>query len=363
MRLLMTTDTVGGVWVYALSLVEGLSRRGVRTDLVTCGPSPSDAQRSEVATMRGVQLHERPCRLEWEDDPWDEVAAWQAQVAEIATDINPDIVHANCFAAASEHCFAPTVLVAHSCVCTWWQSVRGERAPAAYERYRELASRALHRADRVVAPTRSFAEQFVAEHTPRRGVRIIHNGGATGFAPNAKLPRVIGAGRLWDEAKNAAVLARAAPQIAASVALAGEAAPDAAHAGIDCLGAIDRQQMKEALATSAIFVHPARYEPFGLAVLEAARSGCALVLGDIPTLRELWHGVAEFVAPDDPDQIAAVTNRLLADATSCRALGARARERSLAHSTTAMARRYRSLYAGMLSRPRGRLGRTSKAGA
>ncbi len=31
---------------------------------------------------------------------------------------------------------------------------------------------------------------------------------------------------------------------------------------------------------------PARYEPFGLSVLEAALSGCALVLGDIPSLRE-----------------------------------------------------------------------------
>ncbi len=39
------------------------------------------------------------------------------------------------------------------------------------------------------------------------------------------------------------------------------------------------------------------YEPFGLSVLEAALSGCALVLGDIPSLRENWDGAADFAEP------------------------------------------------------------------
>ena len=51
------------------------------------------------------------------------------------------------------------------------------------------------------------------------------------------------------------------------------------------------------MARTAVFVSPALYEPFGLAVLEAAQAGCALVLSDIPTFRELWDGVALFVAP------------------------------------------------------------------
>jgi glycosyltransferase involved in cell wall biosynthesis len=53
------------------------------------------------------------------------------------------------------------------------------------------------------------------------------------------------------------------------------------------------------LARASIYVHPARYEPFGLAILDAALAGCALVLGDIPSLRELWHDAAIFVPTED----------------------------------------------------------------
>ena len=43
----------------------------------------------------------------------------------------------------------------------------------------------------------------------------------------------------------------------------------------------------------------ARYEPFGLAVLEAAQAGMALVLSDTPGFRELWDDAAIFVAGED----------------------------------------------------------------
>lgn len=41
-------------------------------------------------------------------------------------------------------------------------------------------------------------------------------------------------------------------------------------------------------------------------MLEAAAAGCALVLGDIPSLREHWDGAAEFVPPDDHDALVAL---------------------------------------------------------
>ncbi len=75
------------------------------------------------------------------------------------------------------------------------------------------------------------------------------------------------------------------------------------------------------MGEAAIFAHPARYEPFGLAVLEAAMAGCALVLGDIPTLRELWDGAAVFVAPGRPDRLGEALAALAADEAGCRALG------------------------------------------
>ena len=54
------------------------------------------------------------------------------------------------------------------------------------------------------------------------------------------------------------------------------------------LGSLSPRALAAWLARAAIYCLPARYEPFGLSVLEAALSGCALVLGDIPSLREIW---------------------------------------------------------------------------
>ena len=64
---------------------------------------------------------------------------------------------------------------------------------------------------------------------------------------------------------------------------------------------------------AAIYVAPALYEPFGLTVLEAALSGCSLVLSDIPSFRENWDGAALLISTEDPDQWCAVLNRLSED--------------------------------------------------
>ena len=61
----------------------------------------------------------------------------------------------------------------------------------------------------------------------------------------------------------------------------------------------ERARDRTKLSGKPVFISTARYEPFGLAVLEAAQFGCALILSDIPTFRELWNGCAIFIDPDD----------------------------------------------------------------
>jgi len=90
---------------------------------------------------------------------------------------------------------------------------------------------------------------------------------------------------------------------------------------------------------------PARYEPFGLTALEAAWSGCALVLGDIDSLREVWDGAAIFVAPDDHAALAHALRRLIADTALRERYAALARERAEAHRPAAMADAYLRAYA------------------
>jgi len=109
--------------------------------------------------------------------------------------------------------------------------------------------------------------------------------------------------------------------------------------------------MAARLAEASVFASPARYEPFGLTVLEAALSGCALVLADIATFRELWDDAALFLPADD----IAEWHRTLADLTDngalARELGGRARKRSKRYSAACMGASYWEAYCTLLSAP------------
>ncbi|MFZ1996057.1 MAG: glycosyltransferase, partial [Solirubrobacteraceae bacterium] len=96
-----------------------------------------------------------------------------------------------------------------------------------------------------------------------------------------------------------------------------------------------------------VYAAPARYEPFGLGILEAGRDGCALVLGDIPSLRELWDGAGLFVDPGDDAGLGDTLEGLLAAPETAAAWGRRARERSRAYSAVAMGEAYLDLYERM----------------
>ncbi|HEX8155070.1 MAG TPA: glycosyltransferase family 1 protein, partial [Thermoanaerobaculia bacterium] len=72
-RVLMSADTVGGVWTYALELAGELQRGRVDVLLATMGRRLSPAQREEIAALPNVTVAESEYRLEWMDDPWRDV--------------------------------------------------------------------------------------------------------------------------------------------------------------------------------------------------------------------------------------------------------------------------------------------------
>jgi glycosyltransferase involved in cell wall biosynthesis len=97
-------------------------------------------------------------------------------------------------------------------------------------------------------------------------------------------------------------------------------------------------------ARASIYALPARYEPFGLSVLEAASAGCALVLGDIPSLRENWDGAALFVPPDDHCALTAAINDLINDPRRRALLAQGAVTRASRFSLGRMVDEYAALY-------------------
>ena len=61
---------------------------------------------------------------------------------------------------------------------------------------------------------------------------------------------------------------------------------------MQCAGELSESEMRELLSRAAIYIATSKYEPFGLAPLEAALSRCAIVANDIPSLREIWGDAA-----------------------------------------------------------------------
>jgi glycogen synthase len=353
-RVLMTTDTVGGVWTYAMELCRGLKRHGVEVVLLSMGRLPDEDQQHEVAQQDNVVLIPTKYRLEWMDDCLSDLEASGDALLTMEQQYKPDLVHVNGYwHARLGHC-APVLVVAHSCVSSWWQACRGTPLPAQWTPYRRRIREALSAADLLVAPTAAFLRDFQSHHGLAQRARVIRNGrDGTDLPPIAKENFVLAAGRVWDEAKNIGVLCKVARDLDVPVTVAGEtSAPDGSAAELNhvqMLGRLAPAQLARKMAQAAIFAAPARYEPFGLTILEAALANCALVLGDIPSFRELWEGAAVFVHPDDEDQWRNVLAGLSRAPSSVAELGAKARARALLYSTQRMADSYRDTYAELLS--------------
>jgi glycosyltransferase involved in cell wall biosynthesis len=345
----MTADTVGGVWTYALELAYALQAWDVEVALATMGAPLSAAQRAEVACVPNVRVYESTYPLEWMDDPWDDVARAGEWLLRLERSLRPDVVHLNGYVHGSLPWRAPTVMVGHSCVLSWWQAVKGTGAPERYDRYREAVTAGLQAAAVVVAPSKAMLRALDQHYALPPRQQVIYNGRTVDrYAPASKQPFILAAGRMWDEAKNIAALAHVAPALHWPVLVAGDAHHPNGHeqhfSGLNVLGKLSSASLAGWMARASIYALPARYEPFGLSVLEAALAGCALVLGDLPSLREIWGEAAVFVPPDSEDALAEQINGVIDDVPLRRSLAAKARAR--AHKLTAqrMAAAYYTLY-------------------
>lgn len=356
MRILMTTDTVGGVWTYCMELCAALRPYGVGIALASMGGAPSREQRQQVASMPHVTLYESTYKLCWMTDAWDDVEQAGEWLLSLERKLQPDIIHLNDLAHGALDWHSPVVLVGHSCVLSWWESVRKRPAPVAdWQPYRRAVRASLQAADRVVAPSTAMMDALIRHYGAIAAPSVIFNGRdfpALLPSPDAKIPFmepvVLSAGRLWDEAKNVGSLAAIAPDLSWKLQVAGaQSAPGGGLAdvgGLHHLGLLGQQALADRLLRASIYVAPARYEPFGLGILEAARAGCALVLGDIASLREIWGDAAEYVDPENPRAIRNSIEALIADPTRLSRMMERAWRRAQRYSASRMAAGYMHLY-------------------
>jgi glycogen synthase len=354
----MTADTVGGVWTYALELARALDKHGVEVALATMGPEPSRAQRQEAAAVKNLDLFKSNYKLEWMRNPWSDVRAAGEWLMSLEGRLQPEVVHLNGYVHAALPWKSPKLVVAHSCLYSWWRAVRQGEPPSAWAEYKNLVQRGLRAADLVVAPTKAMLKALDNNYpgSINGASLLIPNGlDVNGFKPAPKAKFVFAAGRLWDEAKNVEALIGISWQLPWTVCLAGDKQNTDTGTEVllseNCyaLGKLPRETLRHWYGCASIYVLPARYEPFGLTVLEAALSGCALVLGSIDSLKENWDGAAIFVNPQDRAALRDAIGELIKSETYRERLGRAARERALTFDSTRMAEQYLSAYSDLLA--------------
>jgi glycosyltransferase involved in cell wall biosynthesis len=352
--ILMTADTLGGVWTYSLELARALQACGTRFVLAAMGGPLTRTQRKEVQKLGNVTVFEGPFKLEWMDDPWRDLAASGEWLLDLERRTQPDLVHLNTFVHGALPFQAPKLVAGHSCVLSWWQAVKDAPAPQEWNRYRREVRRGLQAVDLVIAPSYAMLTALDRFYGPLASTAVIPNSRDPRlFAPMPKKEEfLLSAGRLWDEAKNIETLLAAAPELPWPIRMAGEWKHPSRNAAppppARMLGHLSPSELSHWLGRAAIYALPARYEPFGLSVVEAGLSGCALVLGDIPSLRENWDGAAILVPPNDRDALIRALRGLIDSPAQRRTLSRAALERALQFTPDRMA----SGYLGTLARLR-----------
>lgn len=349
-KILMTADTVGGVWNYALELVGALAPFGTQVTLATMGAPLSEDQRRQVGELNNLTVHESNYKLEWMENPWEDIEKAGKWLLELKNDVQPDLVHLNGLGHGALDWGVPVVTVVHSCVLSWWRAVKGEEAPREWDRYRETVTRSLQAADMVIAPTQAMMNQAESLYGPFKARTVIYNGRAQdSYRFGKKEPFVFSMGRVWDEAKNISMLAHIASDLPWPVYIAGDEKHPATGKSVELenvhfLGQLTEKEVADWLSRASIYALPARYEPFGLTMLEAAMSGCALVVGKTESQAEIWGNAARYVNPDSADELRDTINGLIKDEFVRNIMGCRAVKRSHGYTADPMGQDYDHVY-------------------
>jgi len=312
-HVLVTADTVGGVWTYTRELVCGLLRRGHQVTLVSFGQMPSAAQTLWM-NHKNLTYHPTNFPLEWMQNAEDGIVESARHLMRLIYEAQPDVLHFNQFCYGALECGIPKIVVAHSDVRSWWTSVHDCQPPPSpwLNWYTGLVARGLRCADVVVAPSQWMLDSICENYEAPECTEVIYNGRTAELFQSfrQKTDCVLSVGRVWDKAKQITLLLERNHSIPVRIAGPARHPENAGSIQIDrkknleFRGEQNEAQLCELYSDSATYAATSRYEPFGLAPVEAALSHCALIANDIPVFHELWGDAAFYFARNDPDGLA-----------------------------------------------------------
>lgn len=320
MHVLITTDTVGGVWTYTRELVTGLAVDGHTITLVSFGKLPSPDQTLWLRPLPAVDYRPTEYYLEWMEVAARDIEESRRYLELLVREVRPDVLHFSQYCYGDLDIDVPRIVVAHSDVISWWVAVHGyepDNTPW-MQQYRERVTSGLRAADLVIAPSHWMLNAVTRHYLHPEHGAVIYNGRSPELfdCDQKKQDVVLSVGRLWDEGKHASLLLQAAPPFATKIIgwfhepgrekkVLQDSPPN-----LEFCGPKSQDELRMLYAQSAIYVATSRYEPFGLSPVEAAFSRCALVMNDIPVFHELWGEAATYFRKDDPADLKRVTNEL-----------------------------------------------------
>lgn len=278
-----------------------------------------------------------------------------------------DLVHTHLFAGDTWGRLAALAGGARATVSTAHNTDLDEDGPG----HRAAGAVLARLTDRVVAVSRAVAEHVVARGVPRDRVLVIANGADPSRFPHPPAPL------LPDPARpRLATIGRLAPQKGVEDAIDALALLVPRFPGVDLtvvgegplLGALvlraERAGVRDrvrfagrvadvgtVLAETDLLLHPARWEGFGLVLVEAALAGVpavATAVGGIPEVVDAPR-TGYLVPHDSPAALARAAAALLSDPRALRATGEAARARALAlHTEERMVADYAALFRELL---------------
>jgi glycogen(starch) synthase len=361
MHVLITSDTVGGVWTYTQELATGLMRGGHQVTLVSFGKLPRPHQTTWIEALPGLDYRPTEYRLEWMEVAERDIEESRRYLELLVEEVRPDLIH------LSQYCYGdiavdvPRIVVAHSDVVSWWVAVHGcepDNTPWT-RRYREHVINGLRGAQVVIAPSEWMLDQVMKHYFRPQQARVIYNGRTPGlFAPeSAKENFVLSVGRVWDAAKQIQLLIQRPQPMPLSIVgwdeepgKEGREAFVCGRESVELLGSKSQVELQALYSKAAVYAATSRYEPFGLSPLEAALSRCALLMNDNPVFHELWGNSALYFHKDDPDDFARILGQFERDPVLRQEYGTRAYERARRNFTAErMVADYENVYQDVVS--------------
>jgi glycogen synthase len=343
-HVVVTTDTLSGVWTYTRELVTGLIGRGVRVTLVSFGEIPMPSQTTWMENLPELDYRPTAFRLDWMQYAEQDLRDSSAYLTDLVHELQPDLLHLNQMCYGNLPVRVPRIVVAHRDFLTWWRALHANEPEDRewLKWYRSVIRRGMAQASAVIAPTAWMRDAICECYTQPGYCKVIYPGrNPLLFNPYvSKEHSVLAVGRFADVGKQVSLLTQHSHRL--PVCIVGTEAParpfpvpiraDVKVAtetlSVALKGPQTDSQMRTLYSRASLFAATSRYEPFGMAAVEAALSRCAIVANDIPSLREVWDDAAVYFRTNDAESLAEVLDRLSTHRDLCRGYANRAYQRA-----------------------------------